>query len=87
MAAKKSEAHWEKEAQRIREKLGADKAFTEDHIMTFGKYKGKPLKDVPEEYLLWMYTDSDLLEKVRLFMYINQDLPLIMGIAHEKRKS
>lgn len=84
--AKKSEAHWEKEATRIKDKLQIGEPFTEDHIMTFGKYKGKPLKEVPEDYLLWLFTESDMVEKVRLFWYINQDLPLIMGLAHEKRR-
>lgn len=36
-----------------------------DVKMTFGKYKGKTLKDVPEDYLKWLimnHTDRGLCE-------------------------
>ena len=85
MATKKSEAFWEKEAERIREKLGVKKAFSPDQIMTFGKYKGKALKELPDDYLMWLYNESDLIEKVRLFLFIDADLPLTMGIIHDRR--
>ena len=31
-----------------------------DPIMPFGKYKGSPLKDLPNEYLLWLGCLPDL---------------------------
>jgi uncharacterized protein (DUF3820 family) len=82
---KKSEAHWEKEAKKIKDKLKVDQPFGDEDIMAFGAHKGKPLKEVPAEYLVWLYTESDLAQKVRLFKYIDQDFPLILGQASEER--
>lgn len=84
---KKSEAYWEGQAKKIKEKLQVGKPFTEEDTMPFGKFKGRPLKEVPEDYLIWVYTESDIAEKVRLFKYIDQDLPLLLGLANENRKN
>jgi len=32
--------------------------FDHDDIMPIGKYKGRPMKDVPVSYLLWWYHDK-----------------------------
>lgn len=85
--AKKPESHWEQQAKKILDKLQTDKPFDDETKMSFGKYKDKPLQDVPEEYLIWLLTDTDMAEKVRLFNYIKQDLPLFLGIAHDKRSN
>jgi len=34
-------------------------AFTDEDLMPFGKHKGEHLKDVPGEYLRWLYEDAD----------------------------
>lgn len=45
--------------------------FADDSPMPFGKFKGKPLKDVPASYLIWLHgemLDND--DKVALFRYL-----------------
>lgn len=32
--------------------------LTDDSPMPFGKHKGRPMKDVPADYLHWLYTDG-----------------------------
>lgn len=32
--------------------------LTDDSLMPFGKYKGKPMADVPASYLLWLWNDG-----------------------------
>lgn len=36
------------------------KEFNDESQMPFGKYKGLPLSEVPDEYLLWLYFDTNL---------------------------
>ena len=32
--------------------------LTDNDLMLIGKYKGRPMKDVPASYLLWWYYDK-----------------------------
>ena len=32
--------------------------MTDNDLMPFGKYQGIPLKDVPDDYLLWLYNQD-----------------------------
>ena len=34
------------------------KILTDEDHMTFGKYKGTPMKDVPAHYLHWLWTSG-----------------------------
>ncbi len=34
--------------------------FTDESPMPFGKHKGLPLSEVPDDYLLWLYYDTNL---------------------------
>jgi hypothetical protein len=34
--------------------------ITDESFMRFGKHKGKKLKDVPDQYLWWLYSETDL---------------------------
>ena len=39
--------------------------LTDESVLSFGKYKGKKLIDVPEEYLIWWYKENvDLINYV-----------------------
>lgn len=37
----------------------------DDFVMPFGKHKGKNIKDVPSDYLQWIYEKSDLSENIK----------------------
>ncbi len=45
---------------------------TENTIMWFGPHKGKPLKDVPCDYLLYLYKNNIAYGDLRI--YINKNL-------------
>lgn len=46
----------------------------DDDEMPFGKYKGEPMREVPEDYLLWL-ADQEWIERwPRLLGYINQEV-------------
>lgn len=32
--------------------------LTDNSLMPFGKHKGTPLIDVPDDYFLWLYTNN-----------------------------
>jgi len=40
------------------------KTFEDDNIMAFGKHKGKPLGEIPDSYIIWMWENTDLKEIV-----------------------
>jgi len=41
------------------------KTVTDEDAMTFGKYKGDCLGDIPEEYLVWLWNETDLRDALR----------------------
>lgn len=47
-----------------------DEAFTDDNTVTFGKYNGYKLKDVPASYLDWLSDQDWFLAYTRLHKYI-----------------
>lgn len=50
--------------------------MSENATMPFGKHKGKPLTDVPSDYLLWVYENKDDLYG-NLKTYIEDNLDVI----------
>lgn len=38
--------------------------LTKDSYMRFGKYAGKPLKDIPTDYLSWLFHHLSLQKKL-----------------------
>lgn len=55
-------------------------ALTDSDPMPFGKYKNKPMKDVPATYLAWLWNNGCDNELVSNYIYnnitaINMDLP------------
>jgi uncharacterized protein (DUF3820 family) len=49
---------------------------TDMDLMPFGKYKGKPMQDVPASYLHWLWTEGlkDQVATHPVAAYINQNL-------------
>jgi uncharacterized protein (DUF3820 family) len=41
------------------------KTVTDDSVMPFGKYKGDPLRVLPESYLVWLWNETDLRDALR----------------------
>lgn len=49
----------------------ANTEWTDDTLMTFGKYKGQPIKLVPVEYLHWFYHNVTPIEGKDSMMLMN----------------
>jgi uncharacterized protein (DUF3820 family) len=58
---------WESEAFELKD----------DSEMWFGKHKGKKLKDVPADYLLYLLDNGIEDNKPRLFRYIQRNIDVI----------
>ena len=39
--------------------------FEDNNIMSFGKYKGQPLGDIPDSYIIWMWENTDIEDSVK----------------------
>ena len=48
--------------------------MTDDSRMFFGKHKGKPMKQVPADYLLWVREQEWITKFEDLFTYIELNL-------------
>lgn len=46
-----------------------------NHKLKWGKYKGKHLKDIPNDYLLWLINNTDIL-KGKMLVYVKTRLNL-----------
>lgn len=49
----------------------------EENKMTFGRYIGKPMEDVPAKYLLWLNEKGTALSRRRyysVYLYIKENL-------------
>lgn len=50
----------------------------DDDIMYFGGHKGKMLKDIPDDYLLWLYNQKWVKDSHEpLYSYIKENLDAI----------
>lgn len=47
--------------------------MTDDSIMTFGKFAGRKLADVPDSYLLWLYENGKCYGALRDYIEDNLD--------------
>lgn len=41
------------------------KTFEDNNIMSFGKYKGSPLGDIPDSYIIWIWENTDIEDSVK----------------------
>jgi len=48
--------------------------FTDESKLTFGKFNGKMLKDVPASYLVWLYNQMVDDPRILLFNYLKENL-------------
>lgn len=59
--------------------------MTDDSKMPFGKYKGQPLKDVPDGVLLYYYDHKMLERNTKLKEYVI-DRILILRMQKDKKE-
>ena len=59
--------------------------FTDESVMTFGKYKGEKMANIPADYLLWLYENSKVYGDVK--DYIKENLDVIKSEIQLKQKS
>ena len=59
--------------------------MTDDSIITFGKYKGQKLANVPPEYLLWLYENGNVYGELKA--YIADNLEVIKSEINYKAKT
>lgn len=50
-----------------------DNEATHDTVMSFGKYKGVSLRDVPASYLLWLYDQFPADHPISLYVKRHRD--------------
>jgi len=48
--------------------------LTDKSLMPFGKYQGKPMEDVPADYLMWLYDNDKYSEQVKVYIEDNMDV-------------
>lgn len=58
--------------------------MTDDSLMPFGKYKDKPLRDVPDGYLLYQYDANKLSGELK--EYVENRIP-VLRFQKEKKKA
>lgn len=59
--------------------------MTDESIMPFGKYKGEKMANVPADYLLWLYQNSNVFGDLKA--YITDNLDVIKSEIELKQKS
>ena len=47
--------------------------LTDESVMPWGKYKGYSMKNVPADYLLWIYENDNCNKSVRDYIIENLD--------------
>jgi len=57
---------------------------TDESLMPFGKYKGEKMANVPPEYLLWLYENSNIYGELK--QYIKENMDVIKSEIDYKNK-
>jgi uncharacterized protein (DUF3820 family) len=61
--------------------------LTDQSIMSFGKYKGHKLANVPAEYLIFIYNEYDLLAPLKKYISDNlQGLKQEVNLAKSEKR-
>ena len=59
----------------------------DNDIIPFGAYKGKPLSDVPDSWLLWCYNNVNKTpDKRELFEYLEDNIEAIRKNVEAERR-
>ena len=61
-------------------------AYTDTTIMSFGKFKGRALANVPANYLLYLY-DNRMISNQALLLYVERNMDALRKEAGLKPKS
>ena len=48
--------------------------LTDDSLMTFGKYKGEKMANVPAKYLKWLYDEGKCSRPIKAYIIENLDV-------------
>lgn len=48
--------------------------YTDETPFPFGKYAGKPMQEVPADYLIWCYDNNKLSKPLRKYVEENMDV-------------
>lgn len=48
--------------------------ITDESLMTFGKYKGTKMEDVPAKYLIWLHENATVGKDLRIYLDDNLDV-------------
>lgn len=59
--------------------------MTDESVITFGKYKGEKLANVPASYLLWLYESDKSYGELRAYIRDNMD-SIKAEIEYENKK-
>ena len=59
--------------------------MTDESLMPFGKYKGEKMANVPADYLLWLYQNSNVFGDLKA--YIKDNLDVIKSEIELKQKA
>jgi uncharacterized protein (DUF3820 family) len=59
-------------------------SYTDKTPMPFGKFKGKPLEDVPASYLLWLWDNKLPFSDKNLEEYILENLDVLRKETSKK---
>lgn len=58
--------------------------LTDESLMPWGMHQGKPMTDVPADYLVWLYENNKVRGDVKRYIQANLET-LKMQIANEKK--
>jgi len=56
----------------------------DEYVLTFGKYKGKMLKDIPDDYLYWMHDQKCITHEV-IRRYLNDNIGAIIANLNKNK--
>ena len=57
----------------------------DNSIMSFGKYKGEKMANIPAEYLIWLYENTNVYGEIKEYIRSNMDV-LKSEINYESKK-
>lgn len=59
---------------RIQQEALKTEQMKDTDLMPFGKYKGKEMQDVPDDYLIWLHKENKCFGKLKEYIEDNFDV-------------